>query len=421
MEICAAGIHMDDRKVDLARWYVSRAYSEIRNAKRYARLFQVEALIHACEAIEFSTKAICNFLDVEYEHKRHFLDSKAVVQLAEKMAEEGFGNEVKAKVLQTIPIILGYTNDIREVMRYGVDKDGALASPNKLFERNYFDTIIGHANLFCELLNKVEITRRLRIGVLNGYVTRSDDENPCKPGFASEGSAYWVECLSKLSSDINPVEIEACQINSEFALIVNPFGEHYPEIDPDRRLVFQQIKDYVEDGGIYVNCAGYPFFYAWDVSIPDDKKAPIPICEDKIALPYRSVLRTNYARPELPRFQLFLTWTGTVLYKEFKVMPTGGDPTKVKIYQSDEDKEKFGDLTQIVKEVTEFRALSEKASGVIPLIRARREDAEAYPICAFPYNRGYLLLCGMSTTEKSDYELIVNAIDAFLKWVRKTR
>jgi len=413
---------MDDLRVDLARWYVSRAYSEIRNAKRYARLFQVEALIHACEAMEFSTKAICNFLDVEYDHKRHFLDSKAIVQLAEKMAEVGFGKEVRDKVLQTVPIILGYSNDIREVMRYGVDKEGALASPSNLFERTYFDTILGHTNLFCDLLHRVEITRRMRIGVLNGYVTGSHDENPCKPGFASEGPTYWVKRLSELNSNFKPVEIEACQINSEFALVVNPFGEHYPEIDPERKLVFQQIKDYVEDGGIYVNCAGYPFFYAWDVSISDNKKAPIPICEDKIALPYNSVLRTNLAKPDLPRFRLLLTWTGTLLYKEFKVMPTGGSATKVKIYQIDKDKEKFGDLTHNVKEVTEFRALYEKAGEVIPLVRARREDVgEVYPICALPYNRGYLFLCGMSTTEKSDYDLIVNAIDAFLKWVRKTR
>jgi len=411
---------MGNQKVDLARWYVSRAYSEIRNAKRYARLFQVEALIHACEAIEFSTKAICNFLDVEYDRNRHFLNSKAMIQLAEKMAGEGFGNEVRDKVLQTIPIILGYTNEIREVMRYGVDKEGALASPTKLFERDYFNTILGHANLFCDLLNKVEITKRMHVGVLNGYVIGGGNENPCKPGFASEGSTYWVKRLSERNPDFNPLEISACQISSEFALIVNPFGEHYPEIDVERKLVFQQLEDYVGDGGIYVNCAGYPFFYAWDVSISDDKKAPIPICEDKIALPSRSVFDTNMREPQ--RFQLLLRWTGTLLYKEFKVMPTGGSPIKVKIYQTDEDRQKFGDLTQDVKEITEFRALYGKVGDVIPLVRARRDDVgEVYPICALPYNRGYLLLCGMSTTEKSDYELIVNAIDAFYKWFRKTQ
>ena len=405
--------------MDLARWYVSRAYSEIRHARRYARLFQVKALIHACEAIEFSTKAICNFLDVEYDRKRHFLDSKAMVQLAEKMTAEGFSNDVTEKVLRTIPIVLGYTNELREVMRYGVDKERALASPEMLFERNYFDTILGHANLFCNLLHDVEITRRKRIGVLNGYVTGNGNENPCKPFIAGKGPAYWIKHLSQCDLDLNLSEICACEISNQFALIVNPFGENYPEIDVERRVVFQQIKDYIEDGGIYVNCAGYPFFYAWDVSVRDDKKAQVPICEDKIAFPIKSALKTNYPQPL--RFHLLMQWTGTLLYKEFRVMPTGGKATKVKIFQTNKDKENFGNLTKNLEEVIEFRALHEKVKEIVPLIRARRKEfGEVYPICALPVDRGYLLLAGMSPTEEADYGLILDAVNAFYRWVVKS-
>jgi len=103
-------------------------------------------------------------------------------------------------------------------------------------------------------------------------------------------------------------------------------------------------------------------------------------------------------------------------------MPTGGKATKVKIYQTNEDKESFGDLTKNLKEIVEFRALHEKVKEIVPLVRARRKEfGEVYPICALPVGKGYLLLAGMSPTQKTDYDLILNAINAFSRWVRKIR
>ncbi len=44
--------------------------------------------------------------------------------------------------------------------------------------------------------------------------------------------------------------------------IVNPFGEMYPEADPDKETSLTSIVAYVESGGLFVCTAGWPFYYA---------------------------------------------------------------------------------------------------------------------------------------------------------------
>lgn len=48
-------------------------------------------------------------------------------------------------------------------------------------------------------------------------------------------------------------------------MIINPFGEAYPERDINLRPMFSKIKNYVWGGGVFVLTGGFAFFYAWNV------------------------------------------------------------------------------------------------------------------------------------------------------------
>jgi hypothetical protein len=49
-------------------------------------------------------------------------------------------------------------------------------------------------------------------------------------------------------------------------VIINPFGEAYPELGSAEGVGLRTILSYIQDGGIFVNSGGQPFVYSWDVN-----------------------------------------------------------------------------------------------------------------------------------------------------------
>jgi hypothetical protein len=65
----------------------------------------------------------------------------------------------------------------------------------------------------------------------------------------------------------NTLMTSISQINNNiFSVIVNPFGESYPESGNAEGVSFRTITSYIRDGGIFVNSGGQPFPYSWDVN-----------------------------------------------------------------------------------------------------------------------------------------------------------
>lgn len=98
-----------------------------------------EAVNSSFESIEFSVKALCKVLDVEFK-QQHFLDQLTVAKLAEKIGKTW--SEKKPKLLSVLPIILSYSDSLREIARraraclrrnYSAGIKGTLtANPNDL-------------------------------------------------------------------------------------------------------------------------------------------------------------------------------------------------------------------------------------------------------------------------------------------------
>lgn len=50
---------------------------------------------------------------------------------------------------------------------------------------------------------------------------------------------------------------------AQHPIVINPYGGVYPEVELGGYRSFQEILNYVRDGGVYVNVADIPFYYAY--------------------------------------------------------------------------------------------------------------------------------------------------------------
>jgi hypothetical protein len=72
-----------------------------------------------------------------------------------------------------------------------------------------------------------------------------------------------------------------------FSVIINPFGEAYPESGNAEGVGFKTIASYIRDGGIFVNSGGQSFTYNLDVNTRNSRLLVsfIPLISD---------VQTNY-------------------------------------------------------------------------------------------------------------------------------
>jgi hypothetical protein len=202
----------------------------------------------------------------------------------------------------------------------------------------------------------------------------------------------WRDGLQQKALTVKEIQISG--LNSRYAIVLNPYGEFYPEEDSLAFLSFKKIRDYISSGGIFVCAHGLAFFYSYDMST---KKATPTGGEHTL---YAGTLSNNVVLLQ-PAFSRAPLWSlvDTLLRREFRVLTTASDnPQTVSVYQLPEDKQWVGDLTNVggSSTIEEFRAVREPAPRCIPLLRAKTDFGEVYPMAAIPFGKGYLVLCGMN-------------------------
>mgnify|MGYP001093012339 CR=1 FL=1 len=263
----------------------------------------------------------------------------------------------------------------------------------------------------------------IRFGILNGYVEDPKKEKRCAEYVWTTDKAYfWGNYFSGLKTEDERQkyyvkDIMAREISDRYAVILNPFGETYPEYSLDRRQVYNIIRNYIRNGGIFVNTAGFPFFYAWIVNL--GRKAPVS--EERLLLPTHFKIQGGTFSVE--QLQMFIKFTGTLYYRDFGAVTTAdtslhSGAVPLKPFQTSQDKEKFGDLVSGLDEITEFRALREGVSACVPIVRATREEfGEVYPISGLKHGRGFLLVAAMGMGNEKECDLFAGAVDKFCDWV----
>jgi HEPN domain-containing protein len=408
--------------------YSSKAKLFWREAEKYFKQFRYpESACFYGESIEFATKAICMFLGSTPARKHDI--SKNLTQLSGRTEFSKYKKQI-CRAIWISSRWVGMAQRARELMRYG--NPDAKMSAAEIISKKDVEPLKRDAEEICKLLCQVEFERKfkpsIKLGILNGYVDNSNGlENPCSefPFNEFKDISIWRKSFSEIVSqgknkyDIK--EISVSEVNNEFAVIINPFGEAYPEKDTATRLAFNILKDYVADGGILVNTAGFPFFYAWNVG-GKGKEALQPVVDEKIFMPL--AVKLEEGKVTGVQYRIGLGFAGSLFWKEFGGVTTVDTDklsgvNEIEVKQTEEDKKISGDLINIAgsNKVSEFRALRKETRNLIPLLRAERPDfGEVYPIAAVRYGWGCLITCGMHTKSSAEFERLISAIDNFCNW-----
>jgi hypothetical protein len=186
-------------------------------------------------------------------------------------------------------------------------------------------------------------------------------------------------------------------LDDSYTLIINPFGENYPEKDPVLHSSFNDLRSYMEGGGFLLSI-GAAFYY------------------------HQNTMSSHTIEPTFLRTQdNFQGMNDSFLFKKFSVSFTmdnydqngnvlSKEPINVSVYQEDEDKNIVGDILGEIEVVDRFRALKSESIDYIPLLRERGN--KIYPLAAVPYSKGLLLLAGMKLNgvESNEFKIIIKLI-----------
>jgi len=408
---------------DLALWYSSKSKAYLREGEEFFQEFRYPECISSSGAsIEFASKAICAFLGANYKLEHDV--SGSLIYLSVKYPKY---SQQLSRAAYISSRSVGAKDQTRNLVNYG-NQDARVPATN-MIGRKDAELVKNNALEVSKLLHLVETKQKFglprKLGILNGFVDGSDSsEKPCaKYSFTEFKMEDWEKRFSQISDDgkakYGIEKIPISKVGNEFAVIINPFGEAYPERDVKKRIAFNILKNYIEDGGVLVNVAGFPFFYAWDVI----KGVEEPIVDEKTLIP--ASVRIQGKELYLDRFQLLLNFAGSLLYRELDAITTFDTPefggvNQLEVYQKEEDKEIVGDIVDAggEKKVHEFRALRKETNGLTPFLRAQRPGfGEVYPIAAVKIGFGYLIVGGMHTKSSSEFEKLALVVDRFCDWL----
>jgi len=262
----------------------------------------------------------------------------------------------------------------------------------------------------------------IKIGVLNGYLDENKTGKIPNQPYTQYSPQIWYDELSSVEGfDVDWAV--ATEISDKFDIIVNPFGEIYPEIDKPNLTTLRQIRKFVKNGGVFVNVAGLAFYYVWD-SQKDDLSGPLYETYQVTRLP--GIL----LRVVLPKASHLRDCS---LYKFFGIRTTFFDPTVLSV-TSIPDKyfealANIGGLNDVKEFRSTYRSVTQE-STLIPLIKASHKitviveeskkkqiDFDCYPISAVMCGKGYLLLNGMAleTSRPEDFQKALESIKCVVK------
>jgi hypothetical protein len=402
------------------------------NAKRYfkegEKAFQefryFESVISYAKSLDISLKTICLFLKSGFNDKRGL--SKILKDLSLKYGK------YQQQLSRAAAISYRWKRECKKIRKLeGYNNPNLLISKINLYGKKESATFFLDTSEIINLLNQIESEQKnklpRKIGILNGYVDSSDpSEIPCQwYDITDIRITEWEKRFSNLTKEgkgkYDVEKIPLTRVGNEFTVVINPFGEVYPERDAKLLSSYNIIKDYVENGGVFVNIAGYPFFWHWDVL----KGKQDPSLDEKILL--REHVWKGGGSPFSNRFLILLNISGSILLRDLGVITTYDTEmvsgiNKVEVYQNEDDKKIAGEITSTggQNSVHEFRALRKETPNLIPLLRANRPDfGEVYPIAAVKRKFGYFIFGGMYTTGLSELEKLVAAIDNFCDWLSK--
>jgi hypothetical protein len=333
------------------------------------------------------------------------------------------------KILSELP------DSRRELATYGyIEKNKALVAPDKILQPEDVTQDLDRVRRLIEALRRIHLTQMseppIRIGVLSGFVSEPGKEKPCRayPNSTLRNASQWVDDLEKSNVDpyqpfdigdlFAPVEISVAELGSGFyPIVINPFGECFPEKGQGRGVALQTILEYIRDGGIFVNSAGHPFIYTWDVDAPSENlRHLISYINIVTGIDVKKINENQFEL--LAKGGAKFPGDALILNSEFKAtaawdLPTLIGPHEVEIRYSD----KLKRTPSFKRTAKVFRPIvADSPSNPIPLVVTDDKSwGEVYPVAAVPYGRGFLVSCGMSLDAEREHSILLDIIETLAR------
>jgi hypothetical protein len=343
-----------------------------------------------------------------------------------KISTDLLSNDERIKAYN---ILSAFPKIKRDLVRYGYYEKGTniTISPKPVFNLDQENTEVDlrKVNWLINKLREIHYYQifdpPVKIGILSGYV-QARDEKPCSyyPHSNYRKSVQWMLDLKEVRNNDESKLFHASLTsisnlnNGSFSIVINPFGEAFPELGNAEGVGMKTILSYIRDGGIFVNSGGQPFVYSWNVKtgshnlvinfIPissqvegsddddDDEVMPIlsryeslPIPQEALALKRHFDAETEWDHPE----------------KEIV------GPIEVEI----EFDEILGS-DKLKTRANVYRPIRHLSDNIRPLVHCHESlwGVKVYPVVAIRFGRGFLISTGMNLDEKREYELLIDIV-----------
>lgn len=243
-----------------------------------------------------------------------------------------------------------------------------------------------------------------KIGILNGNIKTAVREYKCQHPWTAITPVMWQEKLKQILRGIWFLKIKMIsisEINDSFYMIINPFGDSFPEENLKLHTSFYKICDYINNGGIFAVTGGAFFSH-------------------------QNTLNSQICEPVITKtIEMVQSLKDTFLYTEFGVLTTGDsfsqgqqiikEPLDVQIIQNNNDINIFGQIIDKETTIKQWRATTIESSNFIPIIREKNN--KSYPLSLINYGKGHLLHAGMYLENENCNELsiIIKSIKSLLK------
>jgi len=276
-------------------------------------------------------------------------------------------------------------------------------------------------------------TRSPIIGILREpQCENSNDGHPYTSFLSNDWNNYFQR------HDFTTEILSVGQMSDKYSVIINPYGEVYPEADPITLASFKSIRRYIRNGGIFVCAGGLAFFSCWDART---RRRVILSKEIQALGPRQQNARTQNILVPISFYPPFYSIVETLLKRNFGVFPIGDwgqngangvRNQTITANQINEDIRYVGNLSNVggTDQIDEFRSVTQATRRCIPFLRANIPNiGEVYPIAGIPFYRGLLVVCGMNLSStnqvgnialsQAEFEKICSAISGLLDGMRR--
>ena len=195
-----------------------------------------------------------------------------------------------------------------------------------------------------------------------------------------------------------------------FSIVINPFGEAYPELGSAEGVGLRTILSYIQDGGIFINSGGQPFVYSWDVNTGSHSLLVnfVPI------LSYEES-DYNEGMPVLSRNESLAIPQEALILKRYFDVETEWDHPEKEIVGPIEVEIEYGKILgndRLKTKARVYRPVRQQLSDKFqPLVHSPESLwGTVYPVTAIKFGRGFLIQTGMNLDEEREYMLLLDII-----------